>query len=186
MYFSDRQQLFLSISQQLFLLIRSLSSHLSKAPFASQSSRQAFFGKSYFTPLLKTLAQGLFASKIVPQRSRKQGYRPNACSVLVAWTLDVLQPPSPLCMHTRSVKHVDLVAMKQCYTIPYSGRTSQYTMKQANKVKAASTMQTLHNRTSQEKYQEFKVSEHLYHHLANKNIHKYHTVSYTILINQFP
>ena len=29
-------------------------------------------------------------------------------------------------------------------------------------------------------YQEFEVLEHLHHHLANKNIHKHHTVSYTI------
>ena len=143
MYFSDRQQLFLSISQQLFLLIRSLSFHLSKVAFACQSSRQAFFGKSYFLPPLKTLAQGLFASKIVPQRSGKQCYRPNACSTLVEWTLDGLQPLSPLCIHTRSVKHVDLVAMKQRYTIPYSGRPSKYTMKYASKIKTASTIQTL-------------------------------------------
>ena len=38
-------------------------------------------------------------------------------------------------------------------------------MKYANNIKTASTIQTMHNRTYQEKYQEFKVSEHLYHHL---------------------
>ena len=73
--------------------------------------------------------------------------------------------------------------------IPYSGRTSQYTMKYAkkkNKTKAASAIKTLHNRTYREKYQEFEVSKHLYHHLPNKNVQKHHTVNYTILTNQFP
>ena len=89
MYFSDRQQLFLSIFQQLFPLIRYLS-------FIESGLRLLVFHADVFCgvvvpPSPKNARVGGYSLlRLYRSVPESRASRPNVCSVLVAWTLDGL------------------------------------------------------------------------------------------------